>query len=223
MIKVVGIGPAGSHWMTAEGKEVIQWAHLVVGSPRQIESVEKLIDFSQSRQSYDSLKHLVELLDQYIEFSRKQVQDCEQGISKWTPDIAVLASGDPSFYGIAKYLMGIYGDDQIKVIPGISSIQYLFSRIGKDMNDVYLTSCHGRHANYDRIFNMPKIGMLTDEIHGPYEIAKEALRRGEDPILVIGESLGYPDETIDMLRASQVADRDYGMNVVIMLREEALS
>lgn len=223
MIKVVGIGPAGSHWLTAEGKEVIQWANLVVGSPRQVESIENLIDFSQSRQSYDGLKHLVEILDQYIAFSRQKIKDCEQGISKWTPDIAVLASGDPSFYGIAKYLMGVYGDDQIKVVPGISSIQYLFSRVGKNMNDVYLTSCHGRQVNYDRIFNMPKIGMLTDEGHGPYEIAKEALRRGENPILIIGENLGYPDESIEMLRAEEVKDRDYAMNVVIMLREEALT
>lgn len=222
MIKVVGIGPAGSQWLTAEGKEAIQWANLVVGSPRQIESIGGLMDYSQSRQSYDSLKHLVEILNQYIAFSRKKIKDCEQGISKWTPDIAVLASGDPSFYGIAKYLMQIYGDEQIKVVPGISAIQYLFSRVGKDMNDVYLTSCHGRQANYERIFSMPKIGLLTDEIHGPFEIASEAARRGENPILIIGEDLGYPEERIEMLRASEVEDRDYAMNVVIMLREEAL-
>ncbi len=221
MIKVVGIGPAGTKWLTAEGKEAIQWAHLVVGSPRQIESVREMVDFSQSHQNYEGLKELISIIDNYTAFSKQRVEDCEQGIAKWTPDIAVLASGDPSLYGIAKYLKGIYGSERIKVIAGISSIQYLFSRVCLDMNDVYLTSCHGREVNFDRIFSMPKTGLLTDEGKGPFEIAKEALKRGENPKMIIGEQLGYPEERIEIQLASEVIDREYQMNVVILIREDA--
>lgn len=220
MIKIIGIGPAGTQWLTAEGKEAIQWAHLVVGSQRQIESVENLIDYSQSSHNYNGLKDLVSSLDKYIEFQRSRIENCEQGISKWTPDIAVLASGDPSLYGIAKYLIGIYGQDQVKVIPGISSIQYLFSKIGVDMNDVYLTSCHGRDVNYDWVFQMKKTGLLTDEGRGPFDIASEARKRGLNPKIVVGENLGYPEEQIRLYDASALPDQYYAMNVVIVINDE---
>lgn len=222
MIKIIGIGPAGTQWLTAEGKEAIQWAHLVVGSQRQVESVTNLIDYSQSSQSYNGLKDLVQSLDKYIAFQRARVENCEQGISTWTPDIAVLASGDPSLYGIAKYLIGIYGQAQIKVIPGISSIQYLFASVGIDMNDVYLTSCHGRDVNYDWVFDMPKTGLLTDEGRGPFEIAAQARARGLNPRLIIGEQLGYPEEKIVICRANDLKDQDFAMNVTIVINDETI-
>lgn len=222
MIKIIGIGPAGSQWLTAEGKEAIQWAHLVVGSARQVESVVNLIDYSQSSQTYNGLKDLVQSLDKYIAFQRERVENCEQGISTWTPDIAVLASGDPSLYGIAKYLIGIYGQEQIKVIPGISSLQYLFSKVGIDMNDVYLTSCHGRDVNYDWVFQMPKTGLLTDEGRGPFEIAAQARERGLNPRIIVGELLGYPEERIVLYRANELTDKDFAMNVAIVLNDETI-
>jgi precorrin-6y C5,15-methyltransferase-like, putative len=61
--------------------------------------------------------------------------------------------------------------------------------------------------------------MVTDKKIGPYEIAQEAMKRGLKKVLVIGENLSYEDEKIEILAEDQVIDRQYEMNVVVILNE----
>ncbi|WP_228741252.1 SAM-dependent methyltransferase, partial [Klebsiella quasipneumoniae] len=56
----------------------------------------------------------------------------------------VLASGDPLFYGIGTRLIAHFGIERVRIIPGISAVQYLCAKAGIDMNDIWLTSSHGR-------------------------------------------------------------------------------
>ena len=61
--------------------------------------------------------------------------------------------------------------------------------------------------------------MVTDKKIGPYEIAQEIKKRGLKKVLVIGENLSYEDEKIEILAEYQVIDRQYEMNVVVILNE----
>lgn len=203
-INVVGIGPAGMKWLTAEGKEAIEKAALIIGTKRQLEAVASLTEATQECYAYESLTtDLLSKIDEH----------------KGASSIAVLGSGDPSLYGIGKYLIGRYGPQRVSVICGISALQYLFSKAKLDMNDVYLTSCHGRQVDFDRVFAMPKTGLLTDELLGPYQIAAEALRRGINPKMIIGEMLGYAAEQVEITCAKDVIDRPYALNAVIVINE----
>ena len=87
------------------------------------------------------------------------------------------------------------------------------------MNDAYLTSSHAKVPNFDLIMSLSKVFMVTDQKVGPYEIAQEAVKRGLDKVLVIGEQLSYEDERITILPANEVEDREYEMNVVVVLDE----
>lgn len=207
-INVVGIGPAGMKWLTAEGKEAIEEAALIIGTKRQLETVETLTSAAHECYAYESLtKDLLSKIDNH----------------KGDSSIAVLGSGDPSLYGIGKYLIGRYGPLRVSIICGISSLQYLFSKAKLDMNDVYLTSCHGRQVDFDRVFAMPKTGLLTDELLGPHQIAAEALKRGINPQIIIGEMLGYAEEQVEITCAEDVVDRHYGLNAVIVINEITVS
>ena len=105
-----------------------------------------------------------------------------------------------------------------QIVPGISSVQYLFSRIGLDMNDLYVTSSHGKQPDFDFLFSMPKVAMVTDQLIGPRQIADALQARGLSRTLYIGENLSYPDERIHCLRPADVAPQ-YAMNVVVILDE----
>jgi cobalt-precorrin-7 (C5)-methyltransferase len=105
-----------------------------------------------------------------------------------------------------------------QIVPGISSVQYLFSRIGLDMNDLYVTSSHGKQPDFDFLFSMPKVAMVTDQLIGPRQIADALQARGLSRTLYIGENLSYPDERIHCLRPADVASQ-YAMNVVVILDE----
>jgi cobalt-precorrin-7 (C5)-methyltransferase len=65
--------------------------------------------------------------------------------------VVVLASGDPLFYGIGKRLVAEFGIEQVRIIPGISAVQYLCAKTGIDMNDIWLTSSHGRDVDFDAL------------------------------------------------------------------------
>src|SRR5688572_1444928 len=43
--------------------------------------------------------------------------------------VVVLASGDPLFYGIARYLCDKLGKDRFEVVPHVSSMQLAFARV----------------------------------------------------------------------------------------------
>jgi cobalt-precorrin-7 (C5)-methyltransferase len=69
---------------------------------------------------------------------------CWRGLRRAGRRVVVLASGDPLFYGIGTRLMAHFGIERVRIIPGISAVQYLCARAGIDMNDIWLTSSHGR-------------------------------------------------------------------------------
>ena len=132
--------------------------------------------------------------------------------------IVVLASGDPLLYGIGKLLAANFSAEELHIVPGISAIQYLCAKVALDMNDLFLTSSHGREPDFDWIFQHDKVAMVTDGIIGPRAIADALQQRGLSRTLIIGENLSQSNERIYRLPAEQVAAR-YDMNVVVILNE----
>lgn len=132
--------------------------------------------------------------------------------------IVVLASGDPLLFGIGKLLAANFSPEELHIVPGISAIQYLCAKVSLDMNDLFLTSSHGREPDFDWIFQHDKVAMVTDGIIGPRAIADALHQRGLSRTLIIGENLSQPDERIHRLPVEQVATR-YDMNVVVILNE----
>lgn len=200
MIYVVGLGPGSTDYLTPLASKLIAQCDWLVGAERQLLAVGK-----HAGREHKLDKKLTDLVNWLMEHQ--------------AANIVVLASGDPMLYGIAKYLNQQLGKDKVQVVSGISSMQYLFARIGLDMNDVYLTSSHGKTPDFDFVLQHNKVALVTDDKIGPYQIAQEIVQRGLQRTLIIGENLSYPDEQITLLPADQVIDKTYLMNVVVILNE----
>ncbi|MCY9517009.1 cobalt-precorrin-7 (C(5))-methyltransferase [Paenibacillus apiarius] len=200
MIHIVGIGPGSPELMTGAGALLIQKADVIVGSKRQLGEIPQ--DNPAER------KLLPTQLSELEAFLLERIGH----------DIVLLASGDPLIYGIGNWALQKFPPEQLQIVPGISSIQYLCSRCGIAMNDLYMTSSHGKQPDFDFLLAHPKVAMVTDSKLGPAEIAQEILRRKLHKTLVIGENLSYPDERLHRLKPEQVAAR-YDMNVVVILDE----
>ena len=54
--------------------------------------------------------------------------------------VVVLASGDPLFYGVARYLCDKLGKDRFEVVPHVSSMQLAFARVKESWEEAYLTN-----------------------------------------------------------------------------------
>lgn len=200
MISVVGLGVGAADYLTPRARKLIDESDWIVGAERQLEAIEP----------YTAQTHLLD----------KKLADLVTWlIAQQTQKIVVLASGDPMLYGIGKYLSNQLGKDNVQLVSGISSLQYIFARVGLDMNDVYLTSSHGKLPDFDFMLQHKKVALVTDNNIGPYQIAQQILQRNLERTLIIGENLSYPNEQITQLVASDVVDRPYQMNVVVIVDE----
>jgi cobalt-precorrin-7 (C5)-methyltransferase len=199
MISVIGMGPGDARLRTQAAQTLIAQADILVGWARL------LADFPDFQGEKRVLNADIDGLIDWLQ-------------SKTQQNIVVLASGDPLLFGIGKRIAEHLTKQSCEIISGISSIQYLFARVQLDMNDLYITSSHGKQPDFDFIFQHDKVAMVTDKVVGPFQIAQEIQQRGLSRTLIVGENLSYPDERLHFLQPEQVQP-DYDMNVVVILNE----
>ena len=199
MINVIGLGPGNTDYITKLGEKLIQNSDVVIGGKRNLESI---IDFEGEKIEISSnLKEIVEYIN-----NNKHKQ------------ISVIASGDPLIYGIGRYLSKNIDKEDLNIVSGISSLQYIFSKVHIDMNDLYITSSHGKTPDFDYVLSHKKVCMVTDKIIGPKEICKQILDRNLEKTIVVGENLSYDNERITIGSPEDILNlEDFDMCVVVIL------
>lgn len=150
--------------------------------------------------------------------------------------IALLASGDALFHGIARRVLAQCGNDNVTIHPELSCLQVAFSRIKEPWDDALLISLHGgllntRHKGYvledltKLVKRHHKIAILTDPKNDPVAIASALLDypSSEAIKIYVCERLGYPEEQVTEGTPKEIAKGQYRQpNVVIILREALL-
>lgn len=174
MIYVVGIGPGNPKYLTNIAEDIIFKSDYVLSYKRVKETIEPMAKIIE----IDSLKEITDFLNEHMN------EDV---------DISVLASGDPSFFGIGEYLSKRY---KVKTIPGISCVSYMAGYENISLNDVTSISFHGRELNKDLISN-DKLMIYTDSKNNPDSISKWLYGEGYRGKIVVGFNLSYDDETVD--------------------------
>lgn len=199
MINVIGLGPGNTDYITKLGEKLIQNSDVVIGGKRNLESI---VDFEGEKIEISSnLKEIVEYIN-----NNKHKQ------------ISVIASGDPLIYGIGRYLSKNIDKEDLNIVSGISSLQCIFSKVHIDMNDLYITSSHGKTPDFDYVLSHKKVCMVTDKIIGPKEICKQILDRNLEKTIVVGENLSYDNERITIGSPEDILKlEDFDMCVVVIL------
>ena len=201
MINVIGIGPGDVSLITTVGRDIIYDSEVLIGGVRNLEV------FSDFTGEKIEMKNNLSQIIEYINDNKHK-------------KISIIASGDPSIYGIGKYLTTNLGKENVNIISGISSIQYLFSRIKMDMNDIYISSCHGKTPDMDYILSHDKVALVTDNIIGPKQLASEIIKRGLNKTMVVGENLSYDNELITIGTSEEILKVEkFDMNVVVIYNE----
>jgi len=122
-------------------------------------------------------------------------------------DVAVLASGDPLFFGIGRTLLERFGPDRVEVSPALSAVQLACARFKLPWDDLALISLHGRPPQLlaGKIFSQPKTLLFTDPRHSPDRIAAQLLLLLEEHGNIdrlqrlhvrVAENLGLPEERL---------------------------
>ena len=203
-IHIVGIGENGLDGLTAAARELIQNAQVLVGDEHTLASLPAT-----------KAERLTAGADLDAAVRRIAAASGQR--------VVVLASGDPLFYGVARYLCDKLGKDRFEVVPHVSSMQLAFARVKESWEDAFLTNLasHDLPTVLEQIRGAEKVGLFTTETCSPSMVARAMLDGGLDYFTgYICENLGSPDERVTQGELGELADQTFASpNVLILVRK----
>lgn len=179
-VSVVGIGADGWAGLPGAARTALAEAQVLIGGQRQLDLLPE--ECAGRRVPWPSpLRPAVPGLLAAHEGSR----------------IAVLASGDPMFYGIGRALTEVLGSGGLRILPHPSSVSYACARIGWPLEDTEVVTLVGRPAARlaAALHDGRRVLVLSADATTPAVVA-ELLREqgfGPSPVRVL-EQLGGENE-----------------------------
>ena len=203
-VYVVGVGENGLDGLTAAARELVEGAELLIGEDHALELVP---DTGAERLEVGTS------LDQAVERIEASPEK----------KIVVLASGDPLFYGVARYLCDRLGKQRFEVLPHVSSMQLAFARVKESWEEAFLTNLatHGLQSVLEQIRTAEKVGLFTSEACPPALVARTLLEARIDYFTgYVCENLSSPDERVTRGELHELAEQEFApLNVMILVRK----
>ena len=140
--------------------------------------------------------------------------------------VVLLATGDPGIASLARPVIRRFGRENCEVIPGISSVQVAFARLGLDWQDARIVTAHSRNPQVSRA-DLRKAGKIAILGGRPEAIAWTAAliaELGGDRRVFLCEELTLPGEKVREVRAGELTALPVSTRaIVLIIRGELLS
>lgn len=207
-ITIIGIGDDGFEGLTQQALEIIRAAGTLFGPSNLLEKV-AASGLTRDAQQQEPLSTDLDQIARTID-------------SASTTPLVLLASGDPLFYGTARYLCEKLGKERFEVLPHVSSMQLAFARVKESWDEAYLTNLANQNLARvtERIRSAEKVGVFTTAETPPSKLA-EALLAQEIGYFTayVCENLGSPDERVTRGTLQEIASQNFSnLNVMILVR-----
>ncbi len=203
-VTILGVGTGNAGTMTTDAEKACREAELLVGS-----------------------KRVLSLLSRFGKETKEAIlpQEIAEIIGKSSAGKIVAAmSGDTGFYSGAKKLLPLLSDDDVTVLPGISSVSAFCSRIGTSWDDAVLLSAHGRACNIvSRVRKNPKVILLAGGEGGVSNILHTLTEFGfSDVRVTVGENISYENERIREGTAEELSEQAFdSLSILLIENPEA--
>ncbi len=197
MLSLIGMGPGHIDYVTPEAAAAIRRADIVLAFERVAETAEHF------RTPILRIRRLDEI---FTHLAPER-------------DVALLVSGDPGFYSMLEYL-NTQRVEIGRVIPGISSLQYIMAALRKSWNGVVCFSLHGRDDDLTALKHVRMAAILTDKTNTPHLISKRLHQLGLRGRFYVGSHLSYQNERILAARIGDDIDDDGSLAIVVVEQDE---
>jgi len=205
-VHIIGVGDDGLEGLTAAARQLVAEAQLLLGTRQTLAAVGSAASGADRVPVDGALERLVQ---QVSANSQRRV--------------VILTSGDPLFYGVARYLCDKLGKDRFEVVPHVSSMQLAFARVKESWDEAYLANLAtvGLERVLDKLRSVEKAGLFTSDAVPPSAVARALLDRKSDYFSAyVCENLGSPDERVTQGDLEDVASHDFSpLNVLILVRK----
>ena len=197
-IWIIGLGPGHPDYMLPIASKKLKDANRIYGGKRHLSDLDVTAKKIQLKMP----------LSESIEDIKKHYH---------TEQIAVLVSGDTGFYSFLETIKRNFDRSELETYPGISSLQYLFSKLSMSYQEAYIGSVHGREKDLNEVFNYKICGLLTDRKMTPSVLVEKALSLNKTGWIHIGENLSYQDEVISTYRLDDYKEKEHSSLCVVVM------
>lgn len=115
-------------------------------------------------------------------------------------NVAVLATGDPLFFGIGAAFAKRFGVENLRVFPAVSAMQEAAARLALPWDAVAAVSLHGRNSMLPlahALISGGPVCVLTDAVHSPARVAAYMGKRGRtNYAAAVFSNLATPAESV---------------------------
>jgi precorrin-6Y C5,15-methyltransferase (decarboxylating) len=135
--------------------------------------------------------------------------------------VAVLADGDPLYFGIGRTLLARFGPERLAFFPNVTAVAAAAARIGRPWQDLPAVSLHGRDdvtPLFAALFRHDAAAVYTDGRNTPAAVAALLLERGGDAFaMTVFENLHLPGERIRRLELSEAAGLEFSPLSLVLI------
>ena len=198
---IIGLGVNETAYLSDDACTALNQVDVVIGSDRQLKVVEHLLNaIGQKHCSFPKFSEFESWIS------------TEQAAGQRT--FAVLASGDPLYFGIGRWFSTHFTPSKLRYYPAVSSVQAACHKVGLSLQDADVISLHGRPLERlrDQIKQNQKLVILTDDKSRPEMLAQECIDLGFlNARLHVCERLGYENERISsyQITDSEIAKQSF--------------
>lgn len=199
-IKIVGCGPGAPEYVTPAARNACAWADVAVGAP----SVFDLF---------------ISCPDSRIEM-KSDSQSVLDEVSKLPPEskIVVLVTGDPGLFSLASTFINRFGAGSCEVIPGVSSVQVAFARLGLSWVGAKIISAHhlppGDVAAEEGIDRIAVLAGVKDSFEWIAGILESL---GGEWVAYAMQDLTLPTEKITDVTADDLRGGDFSSRTIVLI------
>lgn len=129
---VIGVGPGDPDYITQIAKEKILISQYIIGYRYTLRTIENLID-KETQQIYEITMQNQESIYQYV---YGNMQDNDYCTVPFTGDVSFSESE------VVDRLLEIFGNENVEIIPGISSIQVASSKSRVPLDKAFVVTFH---------------------------------------------------------------------------------
>lgn len=201
MVYIVGLGPGNRDYILKKAIDTLEKSDVIIGFKRLISN----LDFVNKK------KLVMSSLKETLEYIKEHGED---------KVISLVASGDPTFFGIGEYIKRNYPGN-VEIVPGISSFQYLTCKLNKSWSISFTGSVHGRSEKFlDKVKENKLSIWLTDNKNNATNLCRILSDNNIKCKVVIGEYLSYENERILYGNPSEFIKDEFSDVAILVVENE---
>ncbi|MBU0651849.1 MAG: precorrin-6y C5,15-methyltransferase (decarboxylating) subunit CbiE [Proteobacteria bacterium] len=201
-IIVVGCGPGAESYITPAAKAAVRKADVLIVSRRLMEYFPEV-----AAERIDSGVDIEGTLDAIA--ARRDAGR----------QVVLLATGDPGIASLAQPVIRRFGRENCEVIPGISSIQVAFAKLGLDWQDARIISAYSSdpEESADDLRPAGKIAVLGGREGSLRWAAGMIPKLGKGRRVFLCEELTLPDERFSEVSADELIRIPVSSRAIILI------